>query len=149
MTKLRKSVPKGVAARPMDRNLLAQCQWRDKIETYYGGLDSFLEKSVGICLVEGEEVVSEAYVTSYGRGIAEIGVITQEEHRRKGYATIVCAHLIEACRQRGYGVYWSCDVQNMASVRTAQKLGFQSEGRYWMVGYHWWEWWEKWSKNQQ
>jgi hypothetical protein len=41
--------------------------------------------------------------------------------------------LIEECEQRGYQAYWSCDADHTASIRVAQKLGFQHKHTYQII----------------
>ena len=57
---------------------------------------------MGLCLMQGNEIIVEAYASSFGHVTAEIGAVTHEAYRGKGYAPITCAYLIEACEQRGY-----------------------------------------------
>jgi len=65
--------------------------------------------------------------------IAEPGIFTLREHRRKGYAAAVCAALIQAQLQRGRTPYWSCGADNAASINLAKHLGFQPFGDIWRL----------------
>jgi GNAT superfamily N-acetyltransferase len=132
---LRQSLPDGFEIRPIDRQLLERCEWRSDMEFYCGSLDNFLTNGMGLCLMQGEEIIVEAYVSSFGDRTAEIGAITRQAYRGHGYAPIAYAHLIEAGEQRGYQAYWSCDADNPASIRVAGKLGFQQEKAYQILGY--------------
>jgi predicted GNAT family acetyltransferase len=60
----------------------------------------------------------------------EIGVMTAEAHRGKGYATRVSAHVIARCLERGASVAWSCETDNPTSIAIARRLGFQDERTY-------------------
>jgi GNAT superfamily N-acetyltransferase len=138
----RRRVPDGFAIRPIDRELLARCEWRSDMEFYCGSVDSFLANGIGLCLMQGDatgvaadgipvaEILVEAYASSLGRTHAEIGAVTREAHRGRGYAPIACAYLIDECARRGYQAYWSCDADNPASARVAHKLGFRHEQAY-------------------
>lgn len=90
---------------------------------------------MGLCLMQGDEIIVEAYVSSFGDRTAEIGAVTREAYRGRGYASIACAYLIEACEQRGYQPYWSCDADNLASIQVARKLGFRHEQAYQILEY--------------
>jgi RimJ/RimL family protein N-acetyltransferase len=70
-----------------------------------------------------------------GKTRAEIGAITREAYRGQGLAPIACAYLIEVCGQRDYQSYWSSDANHKASIRVAQKLGFQHKRTYMIYEY--------------
>ena len=106
------------------------------MEFYAGSLSKFLAHGVGLCLMREEEILVEAYASALGKTRAEIGAITREAYRGRGYAPIACAFLIEACQQRGYQAYWSCDADHLASLRVAHKLGFQQERAYRIYEYN-------------
>jgi GNAT superfamily N-acetyltransferase len=130
LSELRGQLPEGHEIRRIDRNLLECCEWRDDMVLYCGSLDNFLRNDLGLCMVHGDEIIVEAYASALGDPLAEIGAITHEPYRGRGYATITVAFLIEALEQRGYQAYWSCDLDNPASVRVARKLGFRVEKPY-------------------
>jgi RimJ/RimL family protein N-acetyltransferase len=132
---LRRCLPDGCEIRPIDRQLLERCEWRSDMEFFCGSVDNFLVNGIGLCMMQGDEIIVEAYVSSFGETQAEIGAVTREAYRGHGYAPITCAYLIQACEQRGYGAYWSCDVENAASIRVAQKLGFRQERAYQIFEY--------------
>lgn len=135
LTALRRRLPEGCEIRPIDRDLLAGCEWGPEMAFYCGSLDNFLAHDVGLCLMRGDDIIVEAYASSLGRTQAEIGAITREAYRGRGYAPIACAYLIQILEQRGYRPYWSCDVDNPASIRVAQKLGFRGEKAYQILEY--------------
>jgi RimJ/RimL family protein N-acetyltransferase len=128
-------LPDGLDIRPIDRRLLERCQWREEMEFFCGSVDNFLENGIGLALMQGDEIISEAYATSLGEARAEIGAVTREEQRGRGYAPIACTYLIQACARRGYQAYWSCDADNAASARVARKLGFEQERAYQVLEY--------------
>jgi len=127
---LRSRIPDGYEMRPIDRALLERCAWRDDMAFYCGSLENFLKVDLGLCLMQGEEIIVEAYASAFGDPYAEIGAITHEAYRGRGYAPIAVAHLIQAVEQRGYHAYWSCDVDNPPSAAVARKLGFRTEKAY-------------------
>lgn len=127
---LRAGLPAGLSIRCMDRSLLERCEWRDDMKFYCGSLENFLANAAGLCLMDGETIVAEAYASSFGWHDAEIGVLTRAGHRGRGCAPIACAYLIELCEARGYSAYWSCDADNLPSIRVAEKLGFRQRRAY-------------------
>jgi GNAT superfamily N-acetyltransferase len=123
-------VPVGTHLRRVDEALLGRCLWRDLITSAYGTQDRFLQHGMGLCLMSRHEICSEAYAVFFGGGRVEIGAITQEKYRRRGYAHVTCQHLIRLCEARGFATYWSCEQDNVASMATARKLGYQVQRAY-------------------
>jgi len=126
----RRQLPEGYAIKNVNRQLLERCEWRTEMEFYAGSLSNFLSQGIGLCMMRGNEIVVEVYASALGKTRAEIGAITREAYRGRGYATTACAYLIEKCEQQGYQAYWSCEADHKASIRVAQKLGFQQERAY-------------------
>lgn len=135
LSDLRQQLPQAYEIRAIDRQLLKHCVWRDAMKFYCGSLENFLANGIGLCMMHGDEIIVEAYASSLGDTQAEIGAITREAHRGRGYAPISCAYLIDACEQKGFHAYWSCDRDNTASIRVAPKLGFQQKRAYQFLGY--------------
>jgi GNAT superfamily N-acetyltransferase len=120
----RGELPTGITVRPIDAELLARCEWRELVESAHGSPEAFLEHAFGLCLMRGDEIVAEAYAPFIGNGVAEVGVVTAETHRGQGLGSIAVAFLGEALADRGLAMYWSCDADNLASIRVANKVGF-------------------------
>ncbi len=135
LAELRARLPDGFEIRLIDRALLKRCEWQSEMEFFCGSMDNFLTNALGLCLMCGEEIITEAYVSSFGDAYAEIGAITRQAQRGKGYAPITCAYLIQECERRGFHGYWSCEMDNLASVRVARKLGFRREHTYEVLEY--------------
>ncbi len=130
LAELRSQLPGEFKLKIIDRDLLERCAWRDDMQFYCGSLENFLLHNLGLCMMDGDEIIVEAYASALGDHYAEIGAITHEPHRGCGYAPIAVAYLIEMVEQRGYHAYWSCDIDNPASARVARKLGFRVEKPY-------------------
>jgi len=128
-------LPDGFEIRPIDAPLFQHCEWREEMAFYAGSEENFLAQDIGLCLLNGEEVLAEAYASALGNALAEIGATTRQPHRGRGYAPIACAYLIQDCHQRGYQAYWSCDADHSASIRVARKLGFRRERPYTIYEY--------------
>ena len=133
---LRARLPEGCEMCAIDRLLLERCEWREDMIFFCGSVDNFLLNGMGLCLMRGGEILVEAYVSSFGGKQAEIGAVTRADYRGKGYAPIACAYLIQACHERGYQAYWSCEADNTASIRVAEKLGFYQRKSYQVLEYH-------------
>jgi RimJ/RimL family protein N-acetyltransferase len=135
LNQLRSQLPAVFSMRVIDAQLLQRCAWRDEMAFYAGSTENFLAHGIGLCMMQDDEILVEAYASALGKTRAEIGAITNESYRGRGYAPIACAFLIEACQQRGYQAYWSCDADNTASMRVAQKLGFLQIRPYQIFAY--------------
>jgi predicted GNAT family acetyltransferase len=119
----------------MTRELMERCEWGDTVAEAADGVEAFLETGLGLCLIDGDEIVCEAYAPFLGRRSAEVGVVTPEAYRVRGLAAIAVAFLAERLAGQGLGLYWSCDAENTASIRVAEKLGFVGARRYAMLLY--------------
>jgi RimJ/RimL family protein N-acetyltransferase len=123
-------LPSGYTIQPMDRILLERSPKADENLNRYGSIDNFLDKGLAICVLHGDDIVSEAYADMDIMGIREIGIRTKEAHRKRGLATIACAKLIKLCEELGSCTYWDCAKFNAGSVSLAHKLGFQKQKTY-------------------
>lgn len=70
-----------------------------------------------------------------GHGEVEIDIHTHEDHRIKGYATIVATAFIHHCLQHNLTPVWSRWPFRKESIQLATKLGFREEKKlpaiYW------------------
>ena len=123
-------VPEGCTLRPIDAIWFARCRYRDYYTAYFGSAERTLEQGFGFCLVHDQELLSEAFAADAALGMIEIGTITGEAYRGRGYAAVTCAQLIRACEARGYRTYWNCAKENRASAGLARRLGYQTEQEF-------------------
>ncbi|BET65948.1 hypothetical protein ASA1KI_08660 [Opitutales bacterium ASA1] len=128
-------MPAGARVARIDAKLLERCLWREEAVLAAGSWSEFLLHGFGFCLLLGEQIVAEAYSCFWGLERVEIATITHGEHRGRGYAGVVCAHLIDACEKVGFSTYWSCDADNVASRRLAARLGFADPQDYRLLRY--------------
>ena len=78
----------------------------------------------GFCLMNGDEILSEAYATHFSTDIFEMATVTHEDHQGRGYSAIACAYTIQACEELGESTLWFCRKTNLASAAVARKLGY-------------------------
>ncbi|HOX39526.1 MAG TPA: GNAT family N-acetyltransferase [Candidatus Brocadiia bacterium] len=82
-------------------------------------------------LIEDGKVVSVAYAHHTGIMedlVANIGVVTAEEYRRKGYAQTVVSEVVYEIVSKGGEARYCADPQNAASIATARSCGFTKYG---------------------
>lgn len=129
------ALPSGTRLEPIDSSLLRSCTWDEIVRLIVGDLIAYPEADLGIALMRGTRILSEAYDVYLGRDAYEIGTVTHPDEQGKGYSTLVCKALIQRCQAQGKSVIWSCDAGNPPSVAVARKLGFGEEREYRMFLY--------------
>ena len=132
---LRQRLPSHLEARMLDRELLERCQYAGiTLPKLYGDkLDSYFSFGYGICLLHGNDVVSEVYAGYVAEGRVEVIAGTAEPYRGQGLASIAAALLAEEARRRGHQLTWSCMTENVGSLKVARRLAFRRERPYRMV----------------
>ena len=128
-------VPEGCELLPIDATWFERCRFRDYYLGYFGSTERTLANGFGFCLVKGETLLSEAFAGEASLGMIELGTITAEPYRRRGYAMICCSQLVRECEARGYRTYWNCAKDNPASANLARRLGHQTEKMFRFVAW--------------
>lgn len=75
---------------------------------FWRNAEQFAERGIGYTLMDGGEAASTAFAAFVEDSQLEIGIETNEQHRGKGYASHVCAALIDYCLENGLEPVWSC-----------------------------------------
>jgi RimJ/RimL family protein N-acetyltransferase len=132
---IRQRMPSNLEARPLDRQLLESCPFAGHtLPRIYGDtLHTYFASGYGVCLLDGGEVVSEAYAAFVAGGRVEVVVGTAEAYRGQGLASIAAALLFDECRRRGHQPTWSCITDNVGSMKVARRLAFRGERPYRMI----------------
>jgi GNAT superfamily N-acetyltransferase len=91
---------------------------------FWGNEDHFLTYGVGFSLKYNNNLACTAYSAFIHDNQLELGIETVEQYRGKGLALQTCAQLIEYCLKNNYEPVWACRLENYASFKLAQKLGF-------------------------
>ena len=89
-----------------------------------------VERGIGYCLLDGDEVVSEAYAGPETNGELEMAVITRDGYRRRGLGTVVAARTVLNCERNGFHTWWNTSLDNVGSASIARSLGYRSERHY-------------------
>lgn len=122
--------PPRCEVRRVDASLFDRLSDRQMTLDTFGSREKALENFIGYVLLRDDEILSEAGSGVRDGNLIEVGVQTAPAHRQQGYAALVCAHLIGACEAAGWQTYWNCNQANVASVKLAQKLGYQRARAY-------------------
>jgi hypothetical protein len=128
-------VPEGCTVRRVDAALFERSVDRDMNVKALGGAERALELQIGFYLMRGDEILAEAFSSPPAMGIREMGIVTYEAHRQRGYATVVCAHLIRECERLGFETFWNCDKNNLPSNALARKLGYRNAQEYRVIAW--------------
>jgi RimJ/RimL family protein N-acetyltransferase len=124
----------------IDRTLLAHenmqniAHVRSEIKWMWPSEERFYEHGLGIAAIVDQRAVcwcTAEYVSPQRCGI---GIATDPAYERRGLATATAAHFVLEAQRRGIAPYWECGSWNVASIRVAEKVGFEpiAEERYWI-----------------
>lgn len=101
------------------------------MENNWGSIDGFLRDGFGFVTVGGGEIVSWCLSDCVSGDRCEIGIRTVPAHRRRGLAAATAAAAVEHALSQGYSmVGWHCPEDNLGSIGTAKRVGFQRERDY-------------------
>jgi GNAT superfamily N-acetyltransferase len=80
-------------------------------------------------VTQGGALVSVAYTFAQTPQYADVGVVTRDDWRGQGLATMSAARLCQAIQQAGRVPVWSTGGSNLPSLQVARKLGFLEQSR--------------------
>lgn len=91
---------------------------------FFRNAERFLTEGTGFAVIVDGEPVSLAFSSFVTGSQLELGIETREHYRGRGLARLACAALIDDCLARGREPVWACRLENTASFRLAESLGF-------------------------
>lgn len=121
---------------PIDRNVLYPSQYENaeavnhEIRNMWPSIPRFLEYGFGYVLITHKTIVSwctSEYVSRYKCGI---GIETLREYQNRGLATLLASAFVDHSQRKHVEPFWECNVENLASRRVAEKVGFVKEYSY-------------------
>ena len=95
----------------------------------FGGLSVLLTEGVVAAALISGVIVATAQTGALTERYADIGVATDAEWRGRGFATALASIVARRVQEAGRIPVWSCGEDNMASLRVAEKLGFEEVSR--------------------
>ena len=95
----------------------------------FGGLNTLLTDGIVAGALVSGKIVATARTGSISANHADIAVGTDESWRKRGLATAAASTVIHSLQERGLIPVWSVGEDNMASLRVAEKLGFEEVSR--------------------
>jgi RimJ/RimL family protein N-acetyltransferase len=106
----------------LEGSVIPKYFWKDSRE--------FMNNGIGYTLLLENDFPASTAFSSYLIGDKlEIGIETHSKHHGMGFASYVCAKLIDDCLEHGYEPVWSCNSGNIGSRKLADKLGFEEVKR--------------------
>jgi len=124
-------LPPGYEVFRMGRKLIEKSPRLEETLFRYRDLESYLQTSLDVCILHGDEFVCEAGADMDVGGVREVGVVTEPAYRGgQGFGTLVTAHLLKWCDELGCDTYWDCVRLNIGSLKIARKLGYGNERSY-------------------
>ncbi len=90
--------------------------------------DDFVERGIGFCMLQGEQIIGVAYSSLVCSSAIEVSIFVDEDHRRQGIATALACQLLLWCVERTIAPHW--DAANEESCLLAEKVGYTSVGKY-------------------
>jgi RimJ/RimL family protein N-acetyltransferase len=123
--------------RPIDEALLASEDLKNldqiakEVASEDRSVETFLDRRFGFCLARDDEIVAWC-LSEYNTGDrCEVGIMTDEDYRKRGFATLTGSALIEHALSTGVsGIGWHCWASNEGSIATALKVGFDKAKEY-------------------
>lgn len=88
-----------------------------------------LREGVVACGIVSNRVVAIGYTSAISGGYADIGVHTAAEWRGRGFATACASMVANRVQSMGLKPVWSTSGDNPASIKIAEKLGFERVSR--------------------
>ena len=128
---LAENIPEGYEVRLIDDKLYQYCrtkEWSRDFVARYDTYERYEKNGLGVAVLKDGEMVAGVSSYSSFQGGIEIEIVTKEEHRRKGLATVCAARILLECMDRGW--YPSWDAANLWSVGLAEKLGYHFSHEY-------------------
>lgn len=115
---------------PFNKDLFDHIPGRITPRFSWNDASEFLNHGMGYCVLYKEKAVSWAFTAAVSRNELDIGIETVLDFRNKGLGLAAAEKMIQFCYEQHKRPVWSCDVNNIASQKTAEKLGFVKCSEY-------------------
>lgn len=129
-------IPAGFKLELIDEDFLLNSRYDNigfvmrEIRQMWPSIDRFINRGFGFSLVTSSKVVSWCTSEYMSKHRCGIGIETLQEHQNRGLATIAASAFVEHSLRRNIKPHWECNVENLASRRVAEKVGFVKEQDY-------------------
>ncbi len=103
---------------------------KEEVSSMWGDQESFVKNGFGTCAVTEDNLLSWCTAEFLSQGACGIGIETVEDAQKKGIATAVASAFVNLCYKRNITPYWDSWTKNLASIRVAEKTGFEKLQTY-------------------
>ncbi|MBE5962501.1 MAG: GNAT family N-acetyltransferase [Lachnospiraceae bacterium] len=130
------SIPNGYFLEQAAPDTLRKCGYQnaDKLLEWienWGSDANFATYGVGAYIRNQDTIVSWSISDCAYKDKIAIGIHTDKDYRKKGFAAIVVNEVIRLCVLKGYkNIEWLCVDCNKGSIGVAEKAGFQLHNTY-------------------
>ncbi len=129
-------IPAGFELKLIDEDFLSNSNYENievvkrGIHQMWTSIKRFMKHGFGFSLIKGCKIVSWCTSEYMSKDRCGIGIETLRQYQNRGLATIVASAFVRHSLQRNIEPYWDCFVENLASRRVAEKVGFIKEQNY-------------------
>lgn len=129
-------LPNGYYLEPVNLEELRQGKYKNADQLLewidnWGNYESFCRCGVGAYIRNENTIVSWSLSDCAQKEKVAIGIHTDEDYRRKGFAQITVNEVIRLCFLKGYQlIEWLCVDCNKGSIAIAEKMGFKLQNYY-------------------
>lgn len=102
----------------------------EELKQMWGTPENFLSGGFGFCAVEDNAIAAWCTGEYFSKNWCGIGVETYEGYQQKGLATALTIRILKHCKEEGKVPHWDCWKNNLPSVKTAEKTGFEKLADY-------------------
>lgn len=122
--------PSGFSLCRIDRILLESSSKhvdyvRGEIASCWNSLELFMQNGFGFCLQHCDSIVGWCTGEYMSDRVCGIGIEVLEEFQKRGLATVVAQAFVGHCLSMGITPHWDSWGDNVASLRVAEKVGFE------------------------
>ncbi len=129
----KESLPSGCQLRHLDRDLFVRAgeELHPLIQRMWDAPERFASSGFGYCVLDADSrLASVCYAAFVGGDEYEVGIMTAEQYRRRGFASAAARGFIDECLSRQARPGWHCLTENEASCALARKLGFEPDLKF-------------------
>lgn len=110
----------------LEQNHLQHLEYlKAEIAAMWPSQTTFCERGFGYTALVADTIVCWCTAEYMSVKVCGVGIETIQEYQGKGIATATATHFLAHCLQHHITPYWECDSHNRASIRVAEKIGFE------------------------
>ena len=102
----------------------------DDILLFWDSIEEFCDKGFGFFITKDKNILSRCTLDFKHINICTLGVSTDKNYRKKGYAKRVVSETLMYCKHKGLDPYWDCMESNKGSIALAESVGFKKDYIY-------------------